>query len=96
MIVRNRKLPAKAKGAAKPLVASKKKVEAVTAQWVERAKDKKPPPPALFEDSVKRAIVGELIGGPKPKMASARTITAATMEAAEQPARKKRTKKKGR
>jgi hypothetical protein len=37
-------------------VASRKKVAEVTAEWVERARRKQPPPAELFENSVKRAI----------------------------------------
>jgi hypothetical protein len=56
-VVKTRKLPTAAKpGATKPSVASRKKVAEVTAEWVERARRKQPPPAELFENSVKRAI----------------------------------------
>jgi pimeloyl-ACP methyl ester carboxylesterase len=77
-IVKTRKLPTAAKrGAKKPSVASKKKVADVTAEWVERARRKQPPPAELFENSVKRAIFAELIGGPKPKMSRRRQLARA-------------------
>ncbi|MGB9365525.1 MAG: hypothetical protein WCE79_05895 [Xanthobacteraceae bacterium] len=108
-IVKTRKLPTAAKlaaakrsiarkrGAARLSVASGKRAADITAEWAQRAKSKQPPPPELFDDAVKRAIVGDLIGGPKVRMASAKAA-AATM-AAEAPAakkKKKRTKRKTR
>jgi pimeloyl-ACP methyl ester carboxylesterase len=77
-VVKTRKLPTAVKrGAKKPSVASKKKVADVTAKWVQRAKRKQPPPTELFENSVKRAIFAELIGGPKPKMSRRRQLVRA-------------------
>jgi hypothetical protein len=68
-IVKTRKLAApKAKGPAKPGVASEAKVAAVTEKWIARAKDTKPPPDELFTAPVKNAIFSQLIGGPKPKI----------------------------
>lgn len=68
-IVKTRKLAApKAKGPAKPGVASEAKVAAVTEKWIARAKDMKPPPDELFTAPVKNAIFSQLIGGPKPNI----------------------------
>ena len=66
-IVRTGKLPSARMSRTKvSSVASKRQIEKITKKWVTSAENKKPPPPELFQKSVLRAIVTDLMNGPKP------------------------------
>jgi hypothetical protein len=107
-IVKTRKLPsaaklaaakrsiAKKRGAARLSVASGQRTADVAAEWAQRTKSKQPPPEELFQDPVKRAVLAGLIGGPKPKMASAKVAAAAMVAKPPAAKTKKKAKRKKR
>ena len=67
-IVANMKFPAIRKRAARaPTLASKRKVDQVMQQWAKNAKAKPKAPKELFEAPVQRAILANLMAGPRPK-----------------------------
>lgn len=72
-IVANKKFPAIRKRAARaPTLASKRKVDQVMQQWAKNAKAKRKAPKELFEAPVQRAILANLMAGPRPKLSRAR------------------------
>jgi pimeloyl-ACP methyl ester carboxylesterase len=51
-----------------PAVTSKKKLTSIVADWTKRTEAGKPPPLELFQKPVLRALMTELLNGPKPPM----------------------------
>ncbi|TPQ42830.1 hypothetical protein C2U70_00805 [Bradyrhizobium guangdongense] len=79
-IVKQGRLPSAAKPIAKTIgvtvktkpVATRKKMEKAVALWAKCVEAKKPPPSEMLEGAVRRAIIIDIMNGPKPPMAKSR------------------------